>query len=225
MAMADGNHSKDVKDIGFLFDLDGVIIDSESQYTRIWGQIDSEYPTGIENFPHKIKGSTLTKILTENYPTEDLREAVAHRLHQLENEMHYSFLPHAKEFLIDLNKRMLPCVLVTSSDDMKMNHLWEELPELKDYFNYIITGNLVKTSKPSPEGYLLGASKIGRKPENCVVFEDSLQGVQAGKNAGAYVVGVIGTLNAETLAPYSHKLINNFNEIDLDILIRELQER
>ena len=213
------------QNIGFLFDLDGVLIDSENQYTNIWAQINFEFPTGIENFEHKIKGSTLSKILNENYDSVDIRNAVADRLHQLENEMHYNYLPYAKEFLTTLNKKNLPCVLVTSSDNKKMDHLWEEIPELKDFFQFIITGDYVKTSKPSPEGYLLAASKINVNPRKCVVFEDSLQGVLAGKNAEALVVGVAGTLPAETLAPYSHIIINNFNEIDIEDLILKLTQR
>lgn len=214
-----------INNVGFLFDLDGVIIDSESEYTHIWSIINQEFPTGIENFEYKIKGSTLSKILSENYDSNEIRNLVSKRLHQLENEMHYEYLPHAKEFLTLLNKRGLPCVMVTSSDDKKMKHLWEERPELKVFFLEIITGDQVNSSKPSPEGYLLAASKINIPPRNCVIFEDSLQGVMAGKNADSFVVGITGTLPKETLAPFSHKIINSFNEIDLDSLIRILKER
>lgn len=211
--------------IGFLFDLDGVLIDSENEYTRIWEKIENEFPTGIENFPKVIKGCTLSKILSDNYPTEDLRQSVACRLHELEAEMHYDYLPYAKNFLEELAERHLPCVLVTSSDNKKMAHLWQQLPELENFFEYIVTGDQVVTSKPSPEGYLLGASKINRNPKNCVVFEDSLQGVMAGNNAGAFVVGIKGTIPEEKIAPHSHILINNFSELVLDDLIHILIKR
>lgn len=211
--------------IGFLFDLDGVIIDSENEYTKIWSKIDEEYPTGIDNFAFKIKGSTLSKILTENYPVQSLRDKVAERLHELENQMTYSYLPFARDFLIELNNRNLDCVLVTSSDNEKMRHLWDQIPELKDLFKFIITGDLVTSSKPNPEGYLLAASKIDADARKCVVFEDSLQGVMAGKNAGAFVVGVAGTLSHESLAPFSNIIIDNFNELNIDNLIHTLTER
>lgn len=211
-------------DIGFLFDLDGVLIDSESEYSRIWSKINQEFPTGIDNLEQIIKGTTLSKILND-YFQEDLREPVAKRLHELENQMQYEYLPFAAEFLTNLNERNLPCALVTSSDNEKMSHLKEELPDLTDHFNIIITGDLVSSSKPSPEGYLLAADKIGVNPRNCVVFEDSLQGVMAGKNADSYVVGMAGTLPKETLAPFSHIVIDNFNDLDLEELILILQER
>lgn len=214
-----------VGNIGFLFDLDGVLIDSESEYTRIWAQINREYPTGIENFEHKIKGCTLSKILNENYEATEIRDKVKDRLHQLENDMHYEFLPGAQKFLIELKNRNLPTALVTSSDDMKMNHLKEELPEIFQYFKFIVSGDLVKSSKPSPEGYILAAGKIDCKPSKCVVFEDSLQGVMAGKNAEAYVVGVTGTIPKEDLALYSHTIVDCLDEIDLDNLILKLETR
>ena len=216
---------ENVQDIGFLFDLDGVIIDSESEYSRIWRQINKEYPTGKENLEDVIKGCTLSKILQENFPTDEIRNKVSKRLHELENQMHYEYLPHARDFLIDLNKRKYPCALVTSSDNQKMNHLHDEIKELFDFFDFIVTGDLVKTSKPSPEGYLIAASKLHIDPKKCVVFEDSLQGVMAGQNAGAYVVGIAGTLPAEKIEPYSDIVINNFKELQLENLIHELRNR
>lgn len=211
--------------IGFLFDLDGVIIDSEKEYSRIWAQINREFPSGIDNLEDVIKGCTLTKILNENYDNDDIRKAVAVRLHQLENCMKYEYLPYSKEFLTELKQRNLPCALVTSSDNEKMEHLREEIDDIFDFFDFIITGDFVKTSKPSPEGYLLAAKKLNKDPKNCVVFEDSLQGVMAGNNAGAFVVGIAGTLPASQLALYSNLVINNFNELNLDNLIDELIKR
>lgn len=208
--------------VGFLFDLDGVLIDSETQYSKIWAQINQEFPTGVENLEIIIKGTTLPKILNDYYPDDDIKLKVSHRLHELESQMKYDYLPGAYDFLNELKHRELPRALVTSSDNKKMEHLWEERPELKGYFDFIITADLIKTSKPSPEGYLLGASKLNIPPGNCVVFEDSLQGVMAGKNAGAFVVGVCGTLPAAKLKPYADILINSFEELDLDNLIQNL---
>lgn len=211
--------------VGFLFDLDGVIIDSESQYSKIWSKINREFPTGKENLEIIIKGCTLTKILNEHFPNEETRIKVSERLHELENQMHYEYLPYARDFLKSLRERHISSVLVTSSDNEKMAHLREEIPEIFDFFDHIITGDLVKTSKPSPEGYLLGAKKINKYPRNCVVFEDSLQGVMAGENAGAYVVGIEGTLPAKELAPHADIVVKSFQEIDLDNLVLILTKR
>ena len=211
--------------IGFLFDLDGVLIDSESEYSKIWSAINREFPTGVPDLEKVIKGCTLSKILNDHYPDPELQKKVSERLHFLENRMHYEYLPGACELLQYLVEEGLPRVLVTSSDNTKMQHLREEIPGLLDFFNLIVTANLVTESKPSPQGYLLGAEKIGRDSRKCAVFEDSLQGVMAGRNAGAFVVGVAGTLPAETLRPYSDIIVNSLAEVDIDGLIKILIER
>lgn len=211
--------------VGFLFDLDGVLIDSEKEYSKIWSQINQEFPSGIPNLEQVIKGCTLPKILADNYDDDNVRNKVAQRLHELENKMKYQYLPYAREFLVELKNRQISCALVTSSDDEKMAHLREEIPEIFNFFDFIVTGNLVKTSKPSPEGYLLAASKLNKNPINCVVFEDSLQGVAAGYNSGAYVVGINGTISEEKLFSYANEVINNFNELNINDLIHKLINR
>lgn len=210
--------------IGFLFDLDGVLIDSESEYTRIWQEIDRRYPTGIDDFAIKIKGQTLPEILGKNYPPE-LHGAVTDALNSMEQVMRYEMLPGAAEMLSELRRRGLGAVLVTSSNDMKMRHLREEQPELESYFTDIVTADRITRSKPDPEGYQLGARLLGARPSRCVVFEDSAQGVRAGRAAGAYVVGLTTTLPASMLEPFADMLVGTLADVDLDALIQLLKIR
>lgn len=212
------------KNIGFLFDLDGVLIDSETEYTRIWSEIDNLYPTGVENFAIKIKGMTLPEILSTYFSKEN-REAVVNLLNEKEQKMRYNMLPGAIEMLEELRRRKIGCILVTSSNDYKMQHLHEEQPTLCDYFNDIVTANRISKSKPDPEGYLLGASLLNVPAQRCVVFEDSRQGVRAGKAAGAYVVGLTTTLPAESIAPFCDKLIGTLADIDFEELLSTLASR
>lgn len=213
------------KNIGCLFDLDGVLIDSESEYSRIWKKVNEEFPTGVENLEIKIKGCTLTKILDDHYPDPQIAQKVIDRLYELEGQMKYNYLPGAEKLLQYLKDNKIPHALVTSSNADKMKHLADELPELQDNFDFVVTANLISRSKPDPEGYLLGAEKIRRDIRKCAVFEDSLQGVMAGKRAGAFVVGVAGTLPAEMLAPYSDIIVNSLAEPDYDSLFKILSER
>lgn len=216
------NHKMDTTNrIGFLFDLDGVIIDSETEYTRIWNAIDHEYPTGIENFAIKIKGQTLPEILNANYPSA-LHPYVVEMLNDMEQKMRYEYLPGSHELLIELRRRGMECVLVTSSNEMKMRHLREERPELEGYFKDIVTADRISRSKPDPEGYLLGASILGLPASRCVVFEDSAQGVRAGQASGAFVTGLTTTLDKEALEAYADRIVADLSEIDLDVLIQEV---
>ena len=95
--------------IGFLFDLDGVLIDSESEYTRIWEEIDRHFPTGIENFAIRIKGQTLPEILNANFSPE-IHSNVIDMLNSMEQRMSYRMLPGAQEMLDTLRTRGIGCV-------------------------------------------------------------------------------------------------------------------
>ncbi len=205
--------------MGFLFDLDGVLIDSENAYTRIWETINREYPTGIEDMPQKIKGTTLEKILNDYFPDEQVRKEVTSRLYELEAQMVYSYTPGAHELLEKLSQRLVGVALVTSSDKYKMRHLWKDIPGLKKYFNVIIDGDMVTKSKPDPQGYLRAAGELEAEPAACVVFEDSLQGVKAGKCAGCLVVGVAGTIPRDVIQPYCDIVVDSLTEINPDKII------
>ena len=205
---------------GFLFDLDGVLIDSEKEYSRIWATVNKEFPTGVTDLEVKIKGCTLDKILADYFPDTVIREKVVRRLYELEGRMHYEYLPGARELLQDLADKDIAMALVTSSNEDKMKHLDEELPELRNMFDKVVTADLITKSKPDPEGYLKGASLLGKNIRDCVVFEDSLQGVKAGKAAGALVIGVAGTLPQEVLAPYSDIVIHSLEELGVNDIIR-----
>ena len=212
-------------DMACLFDLDGVLIDSERKYTEIWAAIERHWPTGIENFAYKIKGTTLEDILDRYFPDPEVREKVVAELMRLEGMMVYEPLPGAIGFLEYLRKRHIPVAMVTSSNDKKMDHLWKDMPGFEKYFDTIITGDEVRHSKPDPEGYLCASDRLGANPKKCAVFEDSLQGVKAGRAAGAYVVGVAGTLKAEDIAPYCDIVVYSLSEIDPDKLIEILKNR
>ena len=211
--------------IGFLFDLDGVIIDSEREYTRIWHRINEEFPTGVENFEYAIKGRTLTEILDRFFPDRSVHPKVVKRLYEMEGEMRYPLLPGADAMLSELERRRIPRVLVTSSNDRKMAHLREEQPGLQERFSAIVTADMIERSKPDPEGYLLGAKLCGAAPEHCVVFEDSRQGVMAGRAAGCLVVGLTTTLPEAEIKSYCDVIVPDLSHIDIDEIEKELAKR
>lgn len=199
----------------YLFDLDGVVIDSERQYTEIWQEIERHYPTGVENFAMRIKGTTLDDILSHYFPQPDVRKGVEKMLYRLEGEMVYRYRPGSKQFLDKLKANKIPMALVTSSNSDKMKHLYRDIPEIAAYFDTIILGDMVSNSKPDPEGYLKVAEFLGVDPKDCVVVEDSLQGIHAGKNAGAYVIGITGTIPNEVLRSEADEVVESLEEIQV----------
>lgn len=207
------------KPIGMLFDLDGVLIDTESEYTRVYTEINRRFPTDFPDLPRRVKGMTLDNIIATFYPDTEQEQEIRDTLHELEKTIVCKWIPGAKEFINWLINENIPRALVTSSDGKKMAHLREQLPELPEMMTELVTADKITKSKPDPEGYLLAAKLLGAEPAHCVVFEDSLQGVKAGHNSGSYVVGVAGTLPAETIEPYCDIVVNNLNEIDKDALL------
>lgn len=200
-----------------LFDLDGVIIDSERLYTEFWSKIEEIYPTGIPNFPVAIKGSTLPEILVL-YPTEEIRKDVTRRLNEFQDSMVFPLLPGAIEFLDSLKEQGIPRALVTSSDTRKMDCLFRQLPQLREKFDVILDASKVTKSKPDPQGYLIAAEALGAKPEECVVFEDSLNGLKAARASGAKVVALATTYPAEELKGMGDLIISEWSEMDFNRL-------
>ena len=203
---------------GVLFDLDGVLVDSEREYTRIWDKINEEYPTGVEGFALKIKGTNLNDILTRYYPEQETRDNVRRRLYEEEGAMVYRYCPGARELLVNLKENGIPIALYTSSNHIKMAHLYKDIPEIKGFFDAIVLGDMVQESKPDPEGYLKAAELLGLSNGRWVVFEDSLQGVIAGRKSGGKVVGVAGTLPPLTLQPYSDIVVDTLENVSVELL-------
>ena len=211
--------------IAYLFDLDGVVIDTERKYTQIWDKINAAYPTGVDNFSSKIKGTNLESILTCYYPDKSTCKKVERMLYDEEERMVYEYTPNAADFLTGLRQRGIPTALVTSSNEVKMNNLYAELPEIRNFFDVIVNGDMVRNSKPDPEGYLLAARTLHVAPRKCAVFEDSLQGVKAGHSVGAVVCGIRGTAPEELIKPYCSLIVDNLGLVDIDDMNRLLNDR
>ncbi len=182
-----------------LFDLDGVLIDSEGLYTRFWDETEALYPTGIPDFARAIKGTTLPSIMSLFKPEE--RDDIMERILRFDSALEYPMFPGALELLDLLAGRGIPTALVTSSNPEKMQQLERQYPDFTPRFAAVINGSMVQRGKPDPEGYLLAASMLKKDPTRCVVVEDSLQGIRAGRAAGCEVWGLHTTLPLETIAP------------------------
>lgn len=205
--------------VGVLFDLDGVLIDSEGLYTCFWQDIEKIYPTGVEDFAYVIKGNALFKILDTYFVGDEVKADIIERVHRFEHDIVYPIYEGVMEFLAELEQRGIPAAIVTSSDNEKMRSLFKQYPDFRTYFDAIITGSDVTQSKPHPEGYLKGAEAIGRKPENCYVFEDSLQGLDAGLASGATVIGLTTSNPADVVKEKAHGLIDSFVSYTVDRML------
>ena len=197
--------------IAALFDFDGVIMDTEPQYTLFWDAIGKVYYPEIENFGHHIKGQSL-KELYKNYfgETEGLQDFITQKLLVFEGQMHFEYIDGVVAFMKELREKGVRLAIVTSSNDAKMANAYREHPELKSMVDAIITADRVTHSKPHPECFLLGAETLDVPVENCIVFEDSFHGIEAGNRAGMKVIGLATTNPAEAIADKVSLTISDF---------------
>ncbi|MDR2621556.1 MAG: HAD family phosphatase [Dysgonamonadaceae bacterium] len=203
----DNNHSE----IAFLFDLDGVIIDTEPQYDKFWNKAGKDYHSGIENFEKVIKGTTLPNILSRYFShlQEDKRKELEAANHAFDLQLVMDTIPGALEFLAESKKAGIKTGLVTSSDNEKLESVFRKLP-IRQYFDTVVSADRITAGKPDPMCYLLAAKDLNIPPENCYVFEDSFSGIAAGNAAGMKVVGLSTTNSAESIRDKVWKEIPNF---------------
>ncbi len=205
-----------------LFDLDGVLVDTETIYTQIWSDIESTHPTGIENFALKIKGTTLPGILNTYFPDPDVQADVCRQLYAYEDAMQYIIFDGVLEFLEDLRAHSIPAAIVTSSGTKKMEKLFAAHPGFRSYFAEVLTDADVTHSKPHPEGYMKAAARLGVPSENAIVFEDSYAGLQAGRAAGGKVVALATTNPRHTLTDKADVVLDSFVGLSVDGLLNLL---
>jgi HAD superfamily hydrolase (TIGR01509 family) len=193
-----------------LFDFDGVIADTETQYTEFWNRIGREY-LGQEEFGHTIKGQTLVQIFGKYFEGMDReQEEIVPQLNEFEANMSYDYIPGVYRFMQELKAAGIRSAIVTSSNDVKMANAYKAHPELLELVDKVLTSEHFSKSKPDPECFLKGMEFLGGTPEETVVFEDSFHGIAAGRAAGAKVIGLATTNKREAIAPLCDMVIDDF---------------
>ena len=193
-----------------LFDFDGVIADTETQYTEFWNRIGREY-LGQEEFGHTIKGQTLVQIFGKYFESMDReQEEIVPQLNEFEANMSYDYIPGVYRFMQELKAAGIRSAIVTSSNDVKMANAYKAHPELLELVDKVLTSEHFSKSKPDPECFLKGMEFLGGTPEETVVFEDSFHGIAAGRAAGAKVIGLATTNKREAIAPLCDMVIDDF---------------
>ena len=194
-----------------LFDLDGVILDTEGSYTAFWDDYGSRH-FSEKDFGVKIKGQTLVKILGDYFPEENERKAITDAINDFERKMSYPFVPGVENYIKSLKSNGIRTAVVTSSNLLKMENVYRCHPGFREMFDIILTSEDFSESKPSPYCYLKAMRLFGAGPEDCVVFEDSLAGLQAARASGAFVTALTTTNPEEVVRNYADLVIRDFND-------------
>ena len=196
-----------------LFDMDGVIFDTEGLYTDFWKRELFKYLPDDPEIFDMVKGSTLNDILTRYFKDDDIRTKVVAAIDNFETTMPFYYINGFEEYFRKIKDIGYKCAVVTSSNDKKMANVFNRHPMFKSQYDTIITADDISLSKPNPQCFLLAAERLGVKPEDCAVFEDSIHGLNAARAAGMFVVGVATSNPYNIVKEMSDVIINDFKEI------------
>ena len=195
-----------------LFDLDGVVFNTEPQYTVFWGAQCREFHPEHPGLEQEIKGMTLVQIYDAWFSGElsEKQVLITERLNDYEAQMSYDYVAGFEAFIHALRSQGVKTAVVTSSNQPKMEAVYRSHPEFKGLFDAILTAEDFDRSKPDPDCYLKAAGRFGIAPEHCVVFEDSFNGLKSGRAAGMYVVGLATTNPTDAIRPLCDEVISDY---------------
>jgi beta-phosphoglucomutase len=191
---------------GVLFDMDGVLVDSEEYICKAAIKMFEEL--GIQATPADFKpfvGMGENRYIggvAELYNLPVDIEKVKARTYEIYKNIagdKLAPLPGAHEFIARCRKKGFKLALATSADQVKMEINLNGIGLTAGTFDSIITGNDVVNKKPSPEIYLKAAESIGLKPEQCLVVEDAVSGIKSGKSAGCRCLAVTTSFSRSDL--------------------------
>lgn len=193
-----------------LFDFDGVVVDTEPQYTIFWDEQGRKY-LSKEDFGRSIKGQTLGQIFGGHFAgMDEIQQKIVSDLNEYEKHMKFDYMSGVVEFMKSLRAKDIKLAIVTSSNDLKMANVYREHPELTTLVDRILTSDSFTRSKPDPECFLMGAKVFDTVVDNCIVFEDSFHGLEAARRAGMKIVGLCTTNPRDAIQDKADVVIDDF---------------
>jgi beta-phosphoglucomutase family hydrolase len=212
-----------------LFDMDGVIIDSNPYHKDAWFEFCRRYNVELkeEDVPRKIYGNTNKAALVdvfqrefspeESYRMSEEKEAIYRDLHRPD----INLIPGLETLLKAFQQHHIPLAVCTNAPVANLDFMLEETG-IRPYFEVLIDASRVSKGKPDPEIYLKAAQLLNMPPDRCIVMEDSTVGVEAGLRAGMKVVAITTTHTAAELS-HTDLVIADFTELTVDKLAALLQ--
>lgn len=208
---------------GIIFDLDGVIVDTAKFHYLAWRKLANDLGFDIsEDQNEQLKGvsrkASLEKILkwgNVKLSEDEFMEQMA-----LKNDNYLTYiatmtgkdtLPGIDTILDYLSEEDVPYALGSASKNARP--ILEKI-NLQQRFSAVVDGNDVTKAKPNPEVFLIAAEKLSVEPQNCIVFEDSVAGIQAANIAQMTSVGI----GDKTVLQEADYVFNDLTEIKLDFI-------
>ena len=204
-----------------IFDMDGVLIDSEPLHQKVGYKMmhDLAIPLDEGNFL-RFTGTTVIsmwKTLAQEYELSQSPEELTSLYNKqftdrLAGSDEVSLFKGVRDVLENLNRKGVPVAVASSSNreviESVLNHFG-----IIDHFRIIVSGSDIRHSKPDPEIFLKVAQVLGLNPSECIVIEDSSNGVMAAKRAGMFCVGFKSKGNHQDITNAS-VIVNSFDEVE-----------
>ena len=208
-----------------IFDLDGTLLDNNDVHLKAWKQYlkENEKQISDEDFKENISGRT-NKDAIEHIYKKEMTEDEASKYYLEKEEIYRKMyrldiapITGLQDFLEELHKHKIAMAIATSGIQVNIDFMFNHVP-IKKYFKKIVNSRDVSKGKPDPEIFLKAAEVLHIPTENCIVFEDSIAGVRAGKSAGMKVVALTTTHTPEELKE-ADLVIKDYSEINFERLL------
>ena len=213
-----------------IFDMDGVIIDSEPMHTQAAILALEKYGVTIAlEYILDFVGSTtyyMCQKMIEDFhidaTPEELLAANNEAKESLLRESGFIVIPFITNLMRSLHQHGMKLIIASSSSAREIEEVLQTL-HIEDYFDGYVSGTMVKSSKPAPDIFLEAARRLGIAPKECLVIEDSEHGVSAANAAGITCVGFINPNSGKQDLSKAAYLVEGFEEVDYDFLLRVYQ--
>jgi beta-phosphoglucomutase len=192
---------------GVLFDMDGVLVDSEAFICKAAIMMYDElgvkvYPDDFLPFVGMGENRYIGGVAEKYGIKIDIEKVKArtYAIYELIVKGKLDPLPGTHEFILKCRNMGFKMALATSADKVKMKVNLREIGLSETIFNAVITGLDVENKKPFPDIYIMAAKRIGLDPHECLVVEDAISGIKAGKTAGCKCLAITSSFDARALA-------------------------
>ena len=211
---------KDIKLKGAIFDMDGVLIDTEKLYLRFWKEAAAEFGYdmrdehvfAVRSMARKYSIPKLKSLLGDDFPTEEVRSRRTELMNEYISKSGIETKKGLFRLLNHLRDTGIKIAVATATQRERTLSYLSRISAL-EFFDAVICGDMVNTGKPAPDIYLTAAAGLGLPPESCAAFEDSPNGLMAAHSAGCFTVMVPDlTQPDDTVRPYIDMVIKDLGE-------------
>jgi beta-phosphoglucomutase family hydrolase len=189
--------------------MDGTLIDNTPYHFKSWQALFKKYDKGDlskERYYTEFSGVPVMETIRKIFGADHDETGLKALLEEKEEFYRQAYAPFVapinglENLLTGLKDAGVKMAIATSATVKDIDFILDRIP-IRDDFDSIVNSTMVSKPKPNPQIFLKAAEKLGRKPADCVVFEDSLAGIKAANDAGMKVVGITTGHTADELHP------------------------